>query len=68
MAIKKAKEIREMDEVEIEDLLTQLRNDLAQEKAAIAAGTQPDNPGKIKEIKRTIARALTIKNERGVNE
>lgn len=67
MAIKRAKEIREMDEEEMEDLLSQLRNDLAKENAAIASGTQPENPGKIKEIKKTIARTLTIKNERGVS-
>jgi ribosomal protein L29 len=30
----------------------------------VASGTKPDNPGKIKEIKRTIARILTVLHER----
>lgn len=65
MAIKKIHELREMDEEELKEQLTQLKNDLAQEESSIASGTQADNPGKIKEIKRTIARILTVLNERG---
>lgn len=67
MAIKKTYELREMDQEELEDQLIQLRNDLAKEKSAIASGTQPENAGKISEIRKTIARIKTILNERGAN-
>ena len=36
--------------------LEQLRSELMKEKAAVSSGTRPENPGKIKEIRRTIAR------------
>ena len=67
MSILKAKQIREMSEQELDEKLTQLKTDLSKEDSAIASGTQPENPGKIREIKRTIARILTIKKEREVN-
>ncbi len=65
MAIKKIHELREMGNEELKEQLNQLQNELAQEKASIASGTQPDNPGGIKEIRRTIARIKTILKERG---
>lgn len=68
MAIKRTSELREMDNEGLREQLTQLRNELSQEESAIASGTQPENAGKIKEIKKTIARILTILNERGANE
>lgn len=44
----------------------EMRAELSRELAAVASGTRPENPGRIKELKRTIARILTILNSRGV--
>jgi large subunit ribosomal protein L29 len=64
MAILKAKEIREMDEKTISSKLVELKNELISLNAQVAMGTAPENPGKIGEIKRTIARILTIQNQK----
>ncbi len=68
MAIKKTHELREMGKEELKEQLDQLQNELAREKASVESGTQPDSPGGIKELRRTIARIKTILNERGANE
>lgn len=44
--------------------LQQLRNELAREKAAISSGTRPENAGRIRERRKTIARILTIMAEK----
>lgn len=64
MAILRASEIREMSEKETEDKVAELRNELLKERAKASAVGVPENPGRIRAIKRTIARILTIKNER----
>jgi large subunit ribosomal protein L29 len=60
----KAKEIRKMKYEELEKKLNELRLELAKERAQIKAGGSVKNPGKIKQIKRSIARILTIKKEK----
>ena len=64
LSILKVKEIRSLGNEELRDKLKQLKSELSGEKGSVASGTKPDNPGKIKEIKRTIARILTIMHER----
>ena len=58
-------EIRDMTpaerEAELEDLETELLND----RAVQAAGGAPENPGRIGELRRTIARIKTIQREEG---
>lgn len=61
MAIIKINEIKQMDEKSISDKLSELRNELISINAQVAMGTLPENPGRIKEIKKTIAKILTIK-------
>jgi large subunit ribosomal protein L29 len=63
VAILKSDEIRNMPEVEIRERLTSLREELASEKSAMALGSPPQNPGRIREMRRTIARILTILGE-----
>ncbi len=46
--------------------LQQLKSELAREQAAVSSGTRPDNPGRIREIRKTIARILTINHEKPV--
>jgi large subunit ribosomal protein L29 len=65
MTILHAEEIRDMTpperEAELEDLETELLN----AQAVQAAGGAPENPGRIKEIRKAIARIKTIQREEG---
>lgn len=64
MAILRSEEIRDLGAEELEEKLSELRNELLREKSMIASGGAPENPGRIKEIRRTIARILTIKSQK----
>ncbi len=66
LAILHIKEIRKMNEEELNKKLSDLKSELMKVNAQIAQGTVPEKPGRINEIKKTIARILTIKKERGV--
>ena len=65
MTIMRAKEMRQMDDKELAKRMDELKLEIAKSRAQVAIGGAPQNPGRIGEIKRTIARALTIKKERG---
>lgn len=45
------------------DELETLKNELVRERALTSAGGAPENPGRIGEISRTIARIKTIQHE-----
>ncbi len=64
MAIFRIDEIRNMSEEEIADELQRLENDLIRERGIVVAGGAPEKPGRIKDIRRTIARIKTIQTER----
>ena len=64
MAILRSEEIRDLSIEEMKERVRELKNELLRERAIIASGGAPENPGRIKEIKRTIARILTIMAER----
>jgi len=63
MAILKPDEIRDMNVEEMVAEVAELRSELARERAVAAAGGSLDNPGRVQELKRTIARILTIMKE-----
>jgi large subunit ribosomal protein L29 len=63
MAIIKSKDLRKMDEKAKSTKLVELRNELISINAQIAMGTVPENPGRVKEIKKTIAKILTVKKQ-----
>jgi large subunit ribosomal protein L29 len=63
MAILRAKEIRNMSREERIDELSKLEAELIREKAIASAGGAPENPGRIGELRRTIARIKTIQRE-----
>lgn len=64
MAILRKKDIRKMDGKEIDKQIQELNLELAKEKANIHIGANVTSPGKLKEMRRTIARIKTIKNEK----
>jgi large subunit ribosomal protein L29 len=64
MAIIRVKELRELSDAELEKKLKELRGELMRARTQIASGAPPDNPGRIRELRKTIARILTILRER----
>ena len=60
----KAKEIRSMSKEDLNAKLEELRKELMKISAQIATGTTPKSPGQAKQIKKNIARILTILNEK----
>ncbi|MFP4655419.1 MAG: 50S ribosomal protein L29 [Methanohalobium sp.] len=63
MAILRNNEIRNMSPQERKDEIEKFQNELSNEKALTSAGGSPENPGRIGELKRTIARIKTIQRE-----
>lgn len=64
MAILKASEIRELSIEEMNEKIVELKRELMKEGVNKATGGAPSNPGRITELKKTIARILTIINEK----
>ncbi len=65
MTILHPAEIRDMTPAEREAELEELRTELLNAKAVQAAGGAPEDPGRIKELRRAIARIKTIQREEG---
>ena len=60
----KAKELRDLTIKDLETKLDELKKELIKLNAQVATGTVPKSPGQIKQIKKTIARILTIIKEK----
>jgi len=63
MAILRGEDIRKMNANEQSEELDKLKMELIRERAIASAGGAPENPGRIREIRRTIARIKTIQKE-----
>lgn len=59
----KNKEIRKMSSLERKTKLTELRKNLFESRSESAMGGSPSDPMKIRMLKRSIARLLTIMHE-----
>ena len=64
MAMLKIDDVRNMSAEEIEEELRSLESELIREKGVVAAGGAPEKPGRIRDIRRTIARIKTVQTER----
>ncbi|TES83808.1 MAG: 50S ribosomal protein L29 [Hadesarchaea archaeon] len=64
MAILKSSEIRDLSVEEMKAKIRELRAELARTRATAAAGGSLENPARIHELRRTIARILTIMKEK----
>ncbi len=64
MAILRTSEIRDMSMEELKDKLEELRMELLRERSKATAVGVPENPGRVRELRRTIARIMTIINEK----
>ena len=60
----KSKELKNMTKKDLESKLNELKKELIKLNAQVATGTVPKSPGQIKQIKKTIARILTIIKEK----
>jgi large subunit ribosomal protein L29 len=68
MAILRMKEIRKMEGKDMDKNLKDLRLELSKERASINIGASAKSPGRVKEIRRTVARILTVKREREIKK
>lgn len=59
MAVIKNKDIKKMNESELVKKLAELRMEHVKARTKIESGAAPENPGKVKEIRKAIARILT---------
>lgn len=57
-------EIREMDTSELKEHISDMSKELVQERGQIEVGGFSDNPGRIGEMRKTIARMKTVLTER----
>jgi large subunit ribosomal protein L29 len=63
MAILRLKDIRDMSSDQRTVKINEFRTELARLKTMVAAGGSIDNPSQIRELRKTIARMLTIESE-----
>ena len=68
MPIVRMAEIREMSNEERERRLSDLRTELVRMRTMVKAGGAVEHPSRIHEIRRTIARILTVMNEEARKE
>ena len=61
----KAKEIRELTPEERREKLVELKSELMHERGVAAMGGSPPSPGKIRQLRMSIAKLLTIMREEG---
>ena len=62
MAIITKNDFKQMNEVQLNEKLLDLRKELMKINTQISTGTTPENPGRVGEVKKTIARIITVIN------
>ncbi len=65
MAIIKKNEMKQLKAESLGKKLLDLRKELVKINIQISLGTLPENPGRVREIKKTIARLIALKNNTG---
>jgi len=63
MALIKPSELRKMSPEERAQKLEELRKELMYERGVAAMGGAPVNPGRLRALRHSIARILTVENE-----
>lgn len=66
MAILRMKQIREMKEAELNEKMKELKLELSKERASGEIGGTVKNPGRIREIRKTVARILTSRKQKNI--
>jgi len=65
MPIIRLKNIREMSSEDRKKRVMELRTELLRLKTMVKAGGAIDNPARVRELRKAIARILTVENEEG---
>lgn len=66
MPILRVKDIRAMSSQDRENKLVELRAELTRLKTMVKAGGTIENPARIRELRKSVARVLTIEREPGL--
>jgi len=64
MAIIRLREIREMSGEQMGEKLKELSTEMGKMKSQVRSGGAPENSGKMRDIRRTIARLETVRAEK----
>jgi len=64
MAIINKQELKNLEADDIKAKVEELKKELIKHNSQIATGTTPKSPGRVKEIKKTIARLLTARKNK----
>jgi large subunit ribosomal protein L29 len=64
MAVLRIEDIRKMSDEELTKKLSELRLELLKEMGSVRMGRPVKNPGRVRELRRAIARIETVKRER----
>jgi large subunit ribosomal protein L29 len=68
MAILHVQEVRKMKSEDMDKKIAELNKEMMRIQTQISQGTAPEKPGRARQIKKTIARILTIKKENEVKQ
>lgn len=66
MAIIKGSELKAMEAGQLQQRLSELESEVLREKGLGRTMGKPTNPGKLKDLKRLVARIKTLLHEKGV--
>ena len=64
MAIIKMSKLRELSDAELKAKLFEFQKELNSERGLLAAGGRASNTGKVSELRKSVARILTIQHEK----
>ena len=65
----KKKDLKKLKREDIQAKLEEMKKELMKYNAQISTGTPPENPGRVKTVKKTIARlTMILKNEMEVKQ
>jgi len=62
MSVLKKNELKNINKQDAKNNITEMKKELMKLQSQVARGTPPENPGKIRALKRNIARMLTVIN------
>ena len=68
MALMRKKDMRKLEVKELDKKLGEMRLELAKQRASVKIGATVTSPGRIRELRKTVARGLTMKKERSAKE
>lgn len=68
MPIIRKNELKNINQAQIDEKTVELKKELMKFNAQRAVGTAIENPGRIREIRRSIAKLLTVQNNKTTKE